>query len=156
MRLSRIFLKILPFCSVLLVIILGCSLRIGAYPLLPALFLIPVYYWLVFRPDWLPLWGLFGIGIFYDSLMGYELGISSLLLMLSAFLGQYIRPLLNPHRFLLIWGAFVLYSLGYIILYGIVTSGKMSLLVSWIYGVILYPLIAWIINHFHLRLQAYV
>lgn len=156
MRFSRMFLKVLPFFSVLLVIIGGCSLRIGIYPLLPALFLIPTYYWLVFRPDWLPLWSLFGIGIFYDSLMGYELGFSSLLLMLSAFLGQYVRPLLNPHRFLLIWGAFALYSLGYIILYGILTHGRLPLFVSWIYGVILYPLIAWIINHFHLRLQAYV
>ena len=152
----RVFLKVLPFFSVLLVIILGCSLRIGLYPLLPTLFLIPVYYWLVFRPDWLPLWSLFGVGIFYDSLMGYDLGFSSLLLMLSAFLGQYVRPLLNPHRFLLIWGAFVLYSLGYTILYGILNSGRLSLFISWMYAIILYPLIAWILNHFHLRLQTHV
>ncbi len=149
------FLKAFPSLSVLFLLMGGCSSTIGGYSLLPSFFLIPVYYWLVFRPDWLPLWSLFGIGLFYDALMGYELGFSSLLLMGSSFLGQYTRPLLNPHRFLLIWGAFGIYSLGYIFVFGFFISGGLPLLVSWMYGVILYPLIAWLLSHLHLRLQSY-
>lgn len=149
-------LKTLPFFSVLLLMMSGCSLRLGGYPLMPALFLIPVYYWLVFRPDLLPLWSLFGIGIVYDTLMGSELGVSSLFLILSALAVYFIRPFLNPQNFFLIWGSFGCCSLCYMILYGVVSSGGIPLLWSWIYGVILYPLIAWVLSHLHLRLQAYV
>ncbi len=149
-------LKTLPFLSVNCLIFGGCSLTLGEYPLLPAFFLIPVYYWLVFRPDWLPLWSLCGIGLFYDSLMGYEIGFSSLLLMGSAFVGQYILPVLSSYQFPLIWGIFGIYSLVYVILYGFLTSGGLTLLISWGHGVILYPLIAWILSHLHGRLQLYV
>lgn len=155
MRGFFLILKTISFLSVLFFIVGGSTLRIGGYPLLPALFLIPVYYWLVFRPAWLPLWSLFGVGIFYDALMGYELGVSSVLLMLSAFLGQYIRALLSTFHFLLIWTSFSLYSLGYLILYGFFTSGGFPLFISWIYGIILYPLVAWILSHLHIKLQSY-
>ena len=150
------YLKLLPFFSVLFIIMGGCTLRIGEYPLLPALFLIPIYYWVIFCPNWLPLWSLFGIGIFYDALMGSELGFSSLLLMLSIVAGHYIRPLLNPQNFSLMWGIYCFYSLCYLILYGVLVSGGLPLLFSWVYGIILYPLIAWALSHLHLRLQYYV
>ena len=156
MRIFLFPLRLIPLCSVFFIILGGCSLLIGDYPLLPALFLIPIYYWLIFRPDWLPLWSLFVIGIFYDALMGSELGLSSLLLMLSTVAGNYIRPLLTPQHFFLIWGSFCFYSLCYLILYGILASGNLPLLFSWIYGVILYPLIAWILSHVHLKLQPHV
>lgn len=149
-------LRIFPFISILYVIIMGCSLTLGGYPLLPAFFLIPVYYWLVYRPDWLPLWGLCCIGLFYDSLLGNELGVSSLLLMLSAYFGQYLRPLLNPQHFSLIWGGFILYSLVYLTLYGCFVSGGLPLLISWMHGIVLYPLMAWGLSYLHLWLQAHV
>lgn len=156
MRFFLLILKVIPFFTVLCVIMGGCNLRIGGYPLLPALFLIPIYYWLVFRPDWLPLWSLFGIGIFYDTLMGSELGFSSLLLLLSTIIGYYIRPLLIAQHFFLIWGSFCLYSLCYLILYGFLVGGGLPLLFSWIYGILFYPFMAWILGHLHLRLQFYV
>ncbi|MBA3813838.1 MAG: rod shape-determining protein MreD [Alphaproteobacteria bacterium] len=149
-------LKTLPFLTVLFIILGGCSLRIGNYPLLPALFLIPIYYWLIFRPDWLPLWSLFGIGIFYDALMGSELGFSSLLLVLSGLIGYYIRPILSSQHFFLIWGIFCCYSLCYLMIYGLLFSGGWALLFSWAYGIVLYPLVAWSLSHLHLRLQSYV
>jgi rod shape-determining protein MreD len=133
----------------------GCTIRLEGYPLLPAFFLIPVYYWLVFSPNWLPLWSLFGIGLFYDALIGYELGFSSFLLMLSAFLAQYIRPLLSSYQFPLIWGAFAIYSLGYLVCYGIFFPSYFPLAVSWMYGIILYPLVTWVLSHLHLRIQYY-
>lgn len=149
-------LKIIPFFSIIFIILIGSNLRISETPLLPALFLIPVYYWLIFRPDWLPLWSLFGIGVFYDALMGSELGISSLLLMLSIVAAHYIRPLLASQQFFLIWASFCFYTFCYLILYGIFGSAGLPLFFSWIYGIVLYPLIAWALSHLHLRLQSYV
>jgi rod shape-determining protein MreD len=143
MRFFWPYLKSLPFFSVLFIILGGCSLRIGVYPLLPSLFLIPLYYWLVFRPDWLPPWSLVGIGIFYDALMGSELGFSSLLLIVSTLVGNYVRPFLNPQHFFLIWGSFCFYSLCYLIVYGFFSSGPIEpLLFTWICGIALYPLLA--------------
>lgn len=147
--------KILPFLTVIFTIMGGSNLTIGSYPLLPSLFLIPIFYWLVFRPDWLPLWALFIIGLFYDSLLGECLGYTSLLLIASYSLIQYIRPLLSPHHFFSIWGTFGLYSLGYIVLYGFFVSASLPLLISWIYGLILYPMGAWILSLLHLRLQSH-
>lgn len=149
-------LKIIPFFTVVFMMMGGCLLSIGGHPLLPAFFLIPIYYWLVFRPDWLPLWGLMVAGLIYDTLMGNEMGFDSLLLMLSAFLALYIRPFLTSYRFPLIWVAFGIYSFGYLILYGLFHTGISSLFASWIYVVALYPLVARILNHIHLTLQAYV
>lgn len=149
-------LKVIPFFSIFFLLLMGCSLRIGGNPLFPVLFLIPIYYWFIFRPDWVPLWSLFGIGFFYDTLMGSQLGVSSLLLSLSAIVGYRVRPLLTPHHFFLIWGSFCFYSLCYVILYGCLVSGGLPLLFSWVYGIILYPLIAWVLSHLHLRLQSYV
>ena len=156
MKILLYFIKTLPFFSILFIILIGCNLRIGGYPLLPALFLIPIYYWFIFRPDWLPLWSLFGIGLFYDALMGTDLGVSSLLLVISTVGGYSIRPLITPQHFFLVWGTFCFYSLCYVILYGFLVSGGLPLLFSWVYGVVLYPLIAWALSHLHLRLQSYV
>lgn len=149
-------LKCIPFLSILFLIMGGVTLRIGEYPLLPALYLIPVYYWIVFCPQWLPLGSLLGIGLFYDSLIGNELGFSSVLLMLSGFVGPYIRPLLISHSFPLIWGAFGIHSFIFLLFYGLFLGGGVSLIVSWFYGVVLYPPLAWILSHLHLRLRSYV
>ena len=146
----------IPFITVLFLILGCCSLRLGEYPLLPSLFLIPVFYWLVFRPGWLPLWSLFCLGLIYDALMGYELGLTSLLLMISGIASHYVRPYLNPHRFLFIWGAYCVFSFVYIVLYALVTAGGFPLFVSWVYGVILYPLVSWALSHLYVRIQVHV
>lgn len=152
MKPLRYALTALPSLTILAALLVGCSLRIGGYPLLPAVFLIPVFYWLIFRPDWVPLWSLFGIGVFYDALLGNWLGSSSLLLILSAFASLQIRPLLSSQNFILIWATYCCYSFCYLLLYGL---GDISLLVSWGYGIILYPPLAWALGHLHLRLQAH-
>lgn len=155
MKLLSFFLQCIPSFSVLFLIMGGSNLSLGGYPLLPALFLTAVYYWIIFRPEALPVWVLFGIGLFYDSLMGYDLGLSSLLLMLSWFAGHYSRPLFLSRYFYFVWGAYCLYSFVYLFLYGLFMGGGFPLFVSWIYGVFLYPSIAWGLSILHLRLRAY-
>jgi len=146
---------IFPFFTLILILLGGSHVTLGGYPVMPAVFLIPVYYWLVFRPDWLPLWSLFGVGLFYDALMAHDLGLSSFLLMLSSVLGQYIRPFLIPHNFLFMWGIFGVYSLLYLTIYGCLVSGGLSFVISWGYGFLIYPLMAFGLSHLHQRLQSY-
>ncbi|MBS0271406.1 MAG: rod shape-determining protein MreD [Proteobacteria bacterium] len=156
MKLTSILMKTLPFLSILFILTIGCSIRIGGYPVMPALFLIPIYYWLVYCPSSLSLLALFGVGLLYDALMGREFGLSSFLLMASSLLGKSVRPLLNPHQFLLIWCGFGLYIFGYIFIYGLFTANYFPLFMGWVYGVVLYPLVAWVLSQLHLRMQAYV
>ncbi|MBL8675995.1 MAG: rod shape-determining protein MreD [Alphaproteobacteria bacterium] len=149
-------LKLLPLFTLLFIIMIGNSWQIGGFPLMPALLLMPVYYWLVYHPSWLPLEGLFVIGLLYDSLMGHDLGLTSFFLMLSALLGPSIRSYLRPDKFPLIWFGFGLFSGGYLLLYGLITSSGFVMFVSWISGIILYPLAAWILSHLHGWIQKYV
>ncbi len=156
MKLLSPLFNLIPCLTVLVMVLGGCLLRFGEYPLLPALFLIPIFYWLIFRPDLLPLWCLFIIGLYYDGLLGHELGLTSLLLISSAFLSSYMRPYLSPHNFLLTWGTFCIYSLAYICLFCLLSRCGISLLLSWLYGVILYPLVSWTLSQFHVRIQKHV
>lgn len=149
-------LKLLPLFTLLFIIMIGSSWQIEDFPLMPVLLLIPVYYWLVYHPSWLPLGGLFVIGLLYDSLMGHALGLTSFFLMLSALLGPPIRSYLRPDKFPLIWFGFGLFSGGYLLLYGLIISNGFVLFVSWINGIILYPLVAWVLSHLHGWIQKYV
>ncbi len=148
-------LKVTPFLTLILAIMGGSSLRIGGCPVLPAFFLIPVYYWLVYRSDLLPLWSLFAVGLFYDALLSHELGLTSLFLMLSSFFGHYIRPYLTPYHFLFIWGAFGIYSFIYLTFFSLCASGSWPFFTSWLYGILLYPSLAYGLSHLHTRLHSY-
>ncbi len=149
-------LKGLPLLSIICSILAASCLTIGNYPLLPVFFLIPVYYWLVYRPDLLPVWILLFIGLFYDALLYNSLGITSLLLVVSSILSQRLRRFLSSPRFLFIWGGFIVYSLGYLLLYGLLTFGGYPLVVSWLYGIIFYPLVFTGLSILHTRMNAYV
>jgi len=156
MKIISVCLRFIPFLTIVFTMFVGCTLRIAGTPLCPALFLIPSYYWILFRPDWSLLWSLFAAGLFYDSLMGYTLGLSSFLLLLSAFLGQYIRPLVITYYFPFVWGGFGLYSFGYLIVYGFSIEGNLMLVLSWLYSLMLYPIVAWWLSHLQNRLPSYV
>ena len=149
-------LKLLPLLTLLFMIMIGSSWQIGISPLMPTLLLIPVYYWLVYHPSWLPLGGLFVVGLFYDSLMNHDLGLTSFFLMLSALFGPPIRSYLRPDKFPLIWFGFGLFSGCYLLLYSLIISGGFALFISWVNGIILYPLVAWVLSHLHGRIQRHV
>ena len=53
----------------------------GTGPITPALTLMAVYYWSVYRPDLLPIAATFIIGVVQDTLSGAPLGMTSLVLL---------------------------------------------------------------------------
>lgn len=151
-----ICLKGIPTICVVVFILCGCSLQADNMPLLPALYLIPVYYWLVFRPEWLPIGSLLGIGFFYDGIMGRELGLSAALLLFSSFALSYGRLFLGHHGFYVMWALFCVYSCVCLGIYGLYGASFYPLAVSWISSIVLYPLLMWCLSYVHLRLQSYV
>ncbi len=69
-----------PAATMLLVMVVGLvPLQLPYYgPISPALPLIVVYYWTIRRPDLLPGWSVFAIGLFEDLVSGGLMGVSAL------------------------------------------------------------------------------
>jgi cell shape-determining protein MreD len=147
--------RALPFFTILFSIMLGSYITIGGYPLLPGFFLIFTFYWILCRPDLVPLWSLLFIGIFYDVLMMHILGITSALLILSYYVLGRLRPILTPYNFYFFWGTFVIYSLGYLAFYALITFSLIPPLFSWIFSLLLYPLVSSCLSSLQIRVLSH-
>ncbi len=93
-------------------------------PVMPALVLTAVYYWAIFRPDLMPAWLVFGIGVLHDLLTGAPLGLGAAML-LTAYLAVAAQRRFFAHAtFALLWAGFVLVA-------------AMALTVEWLFGSLL-------------------
>lgn len=116
---------IIPFMTLLMLIIL----MVLPYNLplisdiMPFLTLIGVYYWSVFKPEYLPIWIVFILGVLQDILMGSPLGLMPLLLIIvQQFIFFQGRQFLE-RDFLFNWFVFVMLAMGF----GIMSWGISSL-----------------------------
>jgi len=98
----------------------------------PAVTLISVYYWTIFRPDLMPAPAVFAIGLFQDVVSGMPLGVHALVLLLvfAVVLGQ--RRFFLGKSFLVMWWGFVLIAAG--------ALGAIWMILSSLEGQILDPL----------------
>lgn len=113
-RLDTIARRILPFAlTVLLALAAAVPTHVpGLAPMVPAVALISVYYWTIFRPDLMPALAVFAIGLFQDILSGMPLGVNALVLLLvyGIVLGQ--RRFFLGKSFLVMWWGFLLIVAG--------------------------------------------
>jgi len=113
-RLDTIARRILPIAiTLLLAMAAAVPLHIpGSSVLIPAVTLVSVYYWTIFRPDLMPAPAVFAIGLFQDVLSGTPLGVNALVLLLvfAVVLGQ--RRFFLGKSFLVMWWGFVLIVAG--------------------------------------------
>lgn len=124
---------LLPFgLTLLLVLVNALPTRLPGFaavaPLLP---LIGVYYWAIYRPDLLPPWVAFALGLINDIIAGTPLGVSSLVYLLVQGMTSSQRRFFHGKPFLIAWWGF-----------GLVGAGALSLqwaLVSMIVGHMLDP-----------------
>jgi len=108
-RLDLIARNVLPvFVTLLLVMIAMVPLRVPVLtPVIPSLPLIAVYYWSVYKPNLMPVWAIFLIGLFHDLLTAGPPGVGILSLLLVYALVESLRRLLVGAGFLSIWLVFV-------------------------------------------------
>lgn len=86
--------------------------RIPGYAsLTPALTLMAVYQWTIYRPDLLPPWGLFVIGICEDLLSGAPVGLGALVLLSARAVVLRARRQFVDCTFPFIWAGFALLAL---------------------------------------------
>lgn len=77
----------------------------------PALDLIALYYWTMARPNRLPMWLLFILGLVVDSLSNTPLGIHAALYLAGFGLARFVRARLEAFSLLPMWGIFSLWLL---------------------------------------------
>jgi len=113
-RLDTIARRILPVAiTLMLAMAAAVPLHVPGYAAVaPAVTLISVYYWTIFRPDLMPAAAVFGIGLFQDVLSGTPLGVNALVMLLvfAVVLGQ--RRFFLGKSFLVMWWGFALVVMG--------------------------------------------
>ena len=108
-RLDLIARNILPFfATILLIMVAMVPLRVPILsPVIPSLPVIAVYYWSVYKPNLMPVWAIFLIGLFHDLLAAGPPGVGILSLLLVHGLVESLRRFLVGAGFLSIWLVFV-------------------------------------------------
>ena len=113
-RLDLLARNLLPLIFTLVLITLGMvPLRLPEIaPVIPALALISVYYWTVYRPELMPEWAVFLIGVFHDLLVGGIVGVEALTLLLVQVLVKALRRTFVGASFFAVWMIFAVVVLG--------------------------------------------
>lgn len=109
-RLDLVARSISPFFVTLLLVLVGLlPLRIAELsPIVPALALIGVFFWSVHRPDLMPIWAVFLIGLTQDLLTGAVLGPGIVGLLVAHALVVWQLRFFLAASFAVIWVAFML------------------------------------------------
>lgn len=106
--------SLVPFSVTLLLLLLTMvPTRLSGFasisPMLP---LMGVYYWAIYRPDLLPAWAAFVIGLLFDFLAGTPLGVNALVMLLVQGVSASQRKFFLGKSFLVTWWAFGLLTAG--------------------------------------------
>jgi rod shape-determining protein MreD len=123
----------------------------GLSAIIPSLGLISVYFWVIHRPDLMPAWVVFLIGLIQDLLSGGQLGVGTMVLLLVWLAIAAQRRFFSTGTFMLIWAVFVLVAAGAQLLiwsFNCLIIGALldarPLLFQYLTTVAMYPCIAWL------------
>lgn len=109
-RFELLFWGALPGIITLLLTILYLSAKhiSGMAHFMPALPLIPVFYWGMMQAREMPYWFVFMVGLVIDAVSGLPLGLSSLLYVFFLVLLHMQRKYFHKEGFVIKWGYFAL------------------------------------------------
>ena len=121
-------------------------------PITPALALMAVYYWSVRRPDLLPFWATFAIGLVHDLLAGGPVGLTPVVLLGAQGLVVAQRRFLVERPFHVMWLGFAVVAPGAALMGWILASlyhgaivGIVPALFQLLLTVALFPCVAWLL-----------
>lgn len=104
---------LVPFALAALLVVLSLApVRLPGFgAIAPWLPLIAVYFWSAHRPDLLPVWAVFLLGLFCDLATGGPLGVSSVALMLVQLSVKSQRRHILPQPFIVQWSFFAVFAI---------------------------------------------
>lgn len=117
-------------------------------PLLP---LIGIYFWAVYRPDLMPSWAVFFIGLIHDFLAGLPVGVSALVFLLVQAAAIAQRDFFFGKSFVIVWLGFGIVAAGALSIEWVSLSALSGVLVDaqsafyqYAITVALFPFLAWL------------
>ncbi len=127
-------------------------------PISPALALMAVFYWSIFRADLMSMLGAFLIGLVVDLITAGPLGINALLLLLTHELGVSQRRVFLGSSFLVNWWGFAMVAVGASLLSWLIASllhwqmhEIRPMLAQLLLSLGLYPAIYWLLSRIEQR-----
>ena len=151
-RLDIVARSISPFFVTLLLVLFGLvPLHISDFsPIMPALALIGVFFWSVHRPDLMPIWAVFLLGLVQDVLSGGVIGPGIVgLLIAHALVVWQLRFFLSA-SFAMVWCAFMLVAAAAMVVTWLLTCIAMVTFIEphpvffqYLVTLAFYPCLAW-------------
>lgn len=113
-RLDQLARQLVPFTlTFLLVMLAAVPLRVPhLQPIAPALSLIAVFYWILYRPDLMPTAAAFLLGLTQDTLSGAPLGVHAAIFVLVHLAVTTQRRFFLGKSFAVLWLGFALVAMG--------------------------------------------
>jgi rod shape-determining protein MreD len=138
--------------TLMLALLMVVPLRIPDFaPVTPALTVIAIYYWGIYRPDLAPMVAVFAIGMFQDMVAGTPLGLTSLVLITVYAVAASQRRFVHGKTFLVEWWGFMLVAPVAALVSWILASLYFATLVAprplgfqLLLTITLYPALAWL------------
>lgn len=123
-RLDRLARDLTPFTlTFILVVISAIPFHIPGFAQVAPLFpMIGIYFWAVYRPDLMPTYAVFLIGVLHDFLTGLPVGISALVFLVVLGVAIAQRTFFFGKSFIIVWLGFILVAAGAIFLEWILMS----------------------------------
>lgn len=154
-RIEAVLKGLLPALTAVFCVFLG-ALPYGIPYLavvMPWLGLMPIYYWSIHAPHYLPLWAAFLVGLWQDALTGGPLGLFALIFLLVRYFVGRQRHIFYKKAFLVGWWGFALVTAmagltgwGIASLYYGTALSATPFVVQSLLTIMVYPVIAWLLG----------
>lgn len=125
----------------------------GASAFFPMVDVMVIYYWSSYRPQSMPDWFVFTLGILRDVLEGLTIGVSPCIYLLVRFLVTASKDLYKKQTFIIVWQGFAVVSLiaitGKWLLVSFILDKPLvfnSAIMQFVLSIAIYPIFHWLFS----------
>lgn len=139
-----------------LVLLIASSIPIhiaGASAFFPMVDIMAIYYWTSYRPQVMPDWFVFILGILRDIMEGLTIGVSPFIYLLTRFIVLASKDLYKKQTFIIVWQGFAIVSLiaitGKWLLVSFIIDMPLvftSAIMQFVLSIAMYPLFHWLFS----------
>ena len=121
--------------------------------IIPLLNIMIIYYWSVYRPELMPAWFVFVLGLLQDALYGTPLGMTAFINLLLRVVVVSQRRLFIKASYIAVWIGFLVFSFGVSViswflfsLYNQAIMPPHGAFIQWLLSAAFYSCIHWVLN----------
>ncbi|TCS60989.1 rod shape-determining protein MreD [Varunaivibrio sulfuroxidans] len=153
-RMDAMLRRLTPFALAVLTVILNViPVRIPGLPeVAPVLPIMAIYHWTIYRPQLLPVYAVFALGVLQDALVGLPMGVSVLVFLMVHIMVLSQQVFFTGKSFAIHWLGFALVAAGTQLMFWVVMSlyytsliGVWPMVFQYLLTVGFFPLVAWLL-----------